>query len=113
MTRHENCGSVRIRLANGGLGRMATDGTGMSVSVRVLGELAIAYDGIALPLPESLRAVALLGWLAVHAGSRTRSEIASSLWPDVPDASARNSVRTALWVLRRAFGDHADAVLDT
>src|SRR5882757_1670501 len=96
-----------------GWGRMATDGTGMSVSVRVLGEVAIAYDGIALPLPESLRAVALLGWLAVHAGSRTRSEIASSLWPDVPDASARNSVRTALWALRRAFGDHANAVLDT
>jgi DNA-binding SARP family transcriptional activator len=90
---------------------MATDGTGMSVSVRVLGEVAIAYDGIAPP--ESLRGVALLGWLAVHRGSRTRSEIASSLWPDVPDASARNSVRTALWALRRAFGDHADAVLDT
>jgi hypothetical protein len=44
---------------------------------------------IALPLPESLRAVALLGWLAVHGGSRTRSEIASSLWPDVPDAARR------------------------
>jgi hypothetical protein len=57
-----------------GWGRIATDGTGMSVSVRVLGEVAIAYDRIALPLPESLRVVALLGWLAVHAGSRTRSE---------------------------------------
>ena len=71
-----------------GWGRMA-DGTGVSVSVRVLGEVAIAYDGIALPLPESLRAVALLGRLAAHGGSRTRSEIASSLWPDVPDAARR------------------------
>jgi DNA-binding SARP family transcriptional activator len=92
---------------------MSTDGTGVSVSVRVLGEIAIAYDGIAVRLPESLRAVALLGWLAVHAGSRSRYEIASSLWPEVPEPSARNSVRTALWALRRAFGDHADAVFDT
>jgi hypothetical protein len=67
-----------------GWGRMATDGTGVCISVRVLGEIAIAYDGTPLPLPESLRAVALLGWLAVHGGSRTRSEIAWSLWPDVP-----------------------------
>lgn len=68
---------------------MAADGTGMPVFVRVLGEVAIAHDGIALPLPESLRAVALLRWLAVHAGSRTRSEIASSRWPDVPYAVRR------------------------
>jgi hypothetical protein len=58
-------------------------------SVRVLGEVAIAHDGIALPLPASLRAVALLRWLAVHVGSLTRSEIASSLWPDVHYAIRR------------------------
>jgi DNA-binding SARP family transcriptional activator len=33
--------------------------------------------------------------------------------PTSPTPSARNSVRTALWALRRAFGDHADAVFDT
>jgi DNA-binding SARP family transcriptional activator len=56
--------------------------------------------------------VALLGWLAIHAGSRSRSEIASALWPDVADAAARNNMRTALWALRRAFGQYADALLD-
>jgi DNA-binding SARP family transcriptional activator len=92
---------------------MAADQSGVSVSVRVLGEIGIAIDGVAVALPESLRAVALLGWLAIHAGSRSRSEIASTLWPDVPDSAARNSMRTALWALRRAVGAHADAVLDT
>lgn len=85
----------------------------MSVSVRVLGEIRVDADGAAVALPESLRAVALLGWLALHPGSRTRSEIASALWPDVSDSAARSSVRTALWALRRAFGHYADTVLDT
>jgi DNA-binding SARP family transcriptional activator/tetratricopeptide (TPR) repeat protein len=92
---------------------MGTDRAGVSVLVRVLGEIRIDIDGGVVALPDSTRAVALLGWLAIHAGSRSRSEIASALWPDVPDSAARSSVRTALWALRRAFGQHADAVLDT
>jgi DNA-binding SARP family transcriptional activator len=92
---------------------MATDSSGASVSVRVLGDIRINLDGGVIVLPESLRAVALLGWLAIHPGPRSRSEIASAMWPDVPDAAARSSVRTALWALRRAFGQHADAILDT
>jgi DNA-binding SARP family transcriptional activator len=92
---------------------MTTDSPGVSVSVRVLGRIGVDVDGVAVALPDSLRAVALLGWLAIHAGSRSRAEIASALWPDVTDSAARNSMRTALWALRRAFGQHADAVLDT
>ncbi len=92
---------------------MATGQVGVSASVRVLGEIGVDAGGVAVALPDSSRAVALLGWLAIHSGSRSRSEIASALWPDVPDSAARNSVRTALWALRRAFGEHADAVLDT
>src|SRR5882757_4583127 len=84
-----------------------------SVSIRVLGEIAIEFDGVAVPLPASWRAVALLGWLAVHPGPRPRSEIAASLWPDCLDVSARKSARTALWSLRLALGEHADAVLET
>jgi DNA-binding SARP family transcriptional activator len=92
---------------------MATDQVGVLVSIRVLGEIGIDVEGVAVARPDSLRAVALLGWLAIHPGSRSRSEIASTLWPDVPDSAARNSVRTALWALRRAFGPHADVVVDT
>jgi DNA-binding SARP family transcriptional activator len=92
---------------------MGTDHSGVSVSIRVLGDIAIEFDGVDVALPDSLRAIALLGWLAIHAGLRSRSEIASALWPDVPDSSARRNVRTALWALRRAFAPHADAVFDT
>lgn len=92
---------------------MATNQSGVSVSVRVLGDARIDVDGVAVGLPDSLRAVALLGWLAIHPGPRSRSEIASALWPDVQDSAARSSVRTALWALRRAFGNHAEDVLDT
>ncbi len=92
---------------------MSTTDAAASMSVRVLGEIAIDSNGGAIALPTSLRAVALLGWLAIHPGARPRSEIASSLWPDVPDSSARNSVRNALWSLRQALNGHADAVLDT
>jgi len=89
------------------------DHSGVSMSVRVLGGIAIERAGAPAPLPSSLRAVALLGWLATHPGLRTRSEVASALWPDVPDTSARSSVRTALWSLRRALADQADDVLYT
>lgn len=92
---------------------MAAGENGAYATVRVLGELSIELDDAAVPLPASLRAVALLGWLAIHPGPRPRSEIASSLWPDVPDASARNSVRSALWSLRQVFGHRAEEVLET
>jgi DNA-binding SARP family transcriptional activator/tetratricopeptide (TPR) repeat protein len=92
---------------------MAASENSAYATIRVLGELSIEVDGAAVPLPASLRAVALLGWLAIHPGTRPRSEIASSLWPDVPDASARNSVRSALWSLRQVFGDRADDALET
>lgn len=91
---------------------MADDNSCVPVSVRVLGDIRIDIDGRAVALPDSTRAVALLGWLALHAGPRSRSEVASALWPDVPDSAARSSVRTALWALRRAFGPHADVVLE-
>ena len=84
-----------------------------AVWVRVLGDVAIELNGSAMPLPKSLGAVALLGWLAIHPGTRLRAEIASSLWPDVADASARGSVRSALWSLRQALNAQADFVLDT
>jgi predicted ATPase/DNA-binding SARP family transcriptional activator len=93
-------------------GNAMADKAAVSISLRVLGEIAIDINGSSVALPASSRAVALLGWLATHSGPRPRSEIASSLWPDVPDSSARNSVRSALWSLRQAFKNHADTVLD-
>src|SRR5262249_27937913 len=47
------------------------------------------------------------GWLALHPGSHARSTVASSLWPNVLDESARTSLRTALSALRSAIGPSA------
>ncbi len=85
----------------------------MGVSVRVLDRIHIDVAGKPIGLPASGRAMALLGWLAIHPGRHSRAEIASSLWPDVSDCSARNSVRTALWHLRQSLDTHADLILET
>lgn len=82
--------------------------------IRLLGELALERDGVALELPASRPARALLGWLALHPGAHGRARVAALLWPDVLDSSARASLRTALHALRGALGgDGAGAIAAT
>lgn len=81
------------------------------LQVRLLGELGVEFDGTPVALPTSRRACALLAWLALRAGSHSRSRLAALLWPDVLDASARASLRSALWALRAAFGPTAGEYL--
>ncbi len=78
--------------------------------IRLLGELEVSVGGTTLPPPASRRAWALLGWLAVHPGAHPRGELAARFWPDVLDSSARASLRSAVWSLRRALGPGADAL---
>lgn len=40
-----------------------------------------------------------------------RSRVAACFWPDVPDGSARASLRSAIWALRRALGPAGDGYL--
>ena len=61
--------------------------------VRLLGDLVIEIDGIAVEPPASRRARALLGWLALDRRSHSRSALAARFWPDVLDESARTSLR--------------------
>lgn len=77
----------------------------------MLGELGLAEDGAALPLPESARARALVAWLAMHPGMHPRSRLAGVLRPDATEESARKSVRDAAWAIRQALGTTADALL--
>src|SRR4051812_30945721 len=71
-------------------------------------------DGREIPEPTSRRAWALLGWLALHPGLHSRADVAARLWPDVVDASARQSMRSALWSLRQALDAVApDALVTT
>jgi DNA-binding SARP family transcriptional activator len=46
----------------------------------------------------------LLAYLVLHPGSHAREKVAALFWPEVPDASARASLRNALSTLRRDLG---------
>ena len=74
------------------------------LEIRVIGELEIRLGGVTAELPASRRSRALLGWLAVYPGRHSRARLAGLLWPDVLDASARASLRSAMWALRAALG---------
>jgi len=72
--------------------------------IRLIGGLEIERDGTRLELPGSRRARALLAWLALHPGRHSRSRLAALFWPDALDASARASLRSAVWALRSRLG---------
>src|SRR3954447_7851480 len=73
------------------------------VRVRLLGELSVQAGGREVQPPASRRAWSLLAWLALHPGEHPRSAVAAVFWPDVLDASARASLRSATWALRQAL----------
>src|SRR5438046_1599943 len=79
--------------------------------VRLLGDMVLELDGRAIALPDSGRARALLAWLALNTGTHARGQLAARFWPDVLDSSARASLRSAMWSLRRALGEDAEAHL--
>jgi DNA-binding SARP family transcriptional activator/tetratricopeptide (TPR) repeat protein len=72
--------------------------------VSVLGGMAVECDGTELPVPPSGRPWSLLAYLALNPGRHARAELAARFWPDVLDSSARASLRSAVWALRRALG---------
>ena len=72
---------------------------------RLLGALEVEIDGTAIRASPSQRPWAVFAYLALAAHSVPRAELASRFWPDVLDQSARASVRSALWALRRELGD--------
>src|SRR6187200_3652823 len=73
------------------------------VRIRVVGEIAVEVDGVGCELPPG-RPGSLLGWLALNPGLHPRAAVAPRFWPDVLDESARASLRSALWALRRTLG---------
>jgi DNA-binding SARP family transcriptional activator len=79
--------------------------------IHAVGGLRVEVDGSDRTSPAHDRATSLLAWLALNPGSHTRSVVAARFWPDVLDDSARASLRSALWSLRRQLGDGANGVL--
>jgi DNA-binding SARP family transcriptional activator len=74
--------------------------------VRLLGTLGVEVDGERIALPPG-KPRSLFAYLALHPGPHPRGELAGRFWPDVLDASARASLRSALWALRSALGPAA------
>jgi len=74
------------------------------LEVRVLGALSAAVDGRPVELPADAGARELLAPLALSPGPHPRSALAGRLRPDVPEDSARKTLRNALYELRRALG---------
>ena len=73
--------------------------------VRLLGTLEVELNGAVITSSPSQRPWKVFAYLALAPHSVPRAELASRFWPDVLDQSARASVRSALWALRRQLGD--------
>lgn len=79
--------------------------------IHAVGGFQVEVDGRERTSPTPDRATALLAWLALNPGNHRRSTVAARFWPDVLDESARASLRSALWSLRRRLGDDANGAL--
>src|ERR1700743_2257396 len=82
------------------------------VRVRVLGEQSVTDSATGSILTRSPRTVALIAFLATHAGSpQPRQRIAAQFWPDSSDAQALTNLRRELHHLRNALGDEPALVV--
>jgi DNA-binding SARP family transcriptional activator/tetratricopeptide (TPR) repeat protein len=72
---------------------------------RVLGALEVELNGAVIDSPVSQRPWSVFAYLTLATRPVPRAELAATFWPDVLDQSARASLRSALWTLRRQLGD--------
>ncbi len=74
------------------------------IEMRLLGELHVVRDGLAVPLPASRKSRALLAYLAATARSHLRERLCEMFWegPDDP----RAALRWSLTKLRTAVDPH-------
>jgi hypothetical protein len=79
--------------------------------IHAVGRFRVEVDGRDRTSLTPDRATSLLAWLALNPGSHRRSAVAARFWPDVLDDSARASLRSALWSLRRRLGEDANGAL--
>ena len=71
---------------------------------RLLGALEVEHQETAIEAPPTQRPWALFAFVALAGRPVSRAELANTFWPDVLDQSARASLRSALWALRRQLG---------
>jgi len=80
--------------------------------VWLLGPMRLELDGVEVAPPTSRKARLLLAILALERRPHSRESLAARLWPDVLDASARVSLRTALARLRATLGPSVDRLVE-
>jgi len=85
---------------------------GSQLSLRLLGGWSAELrPGSALVLPGR-KIQALLAYLALHAGRpQPRAKLTALLWGDHNERLAGQSLRTALYLIKRALGPHAGEIL--
>ena len=80
--------------------------------VTLLGEQAITDNGTGSVRMRSSRTLALIAFLAVHAGApQARQRIAGLFWPDSTDTQALTNLRRELHNLRHMLGDEPSLVV--
>ena len=80
--------------------------------VSLLGEQVITDDGTGSVRARSSRAVVLVAFLVVHAGSpQARQRIAGLFWPESTDAQALTNLRRELHHLRQVLPDEPSLVV--
>jgi WD40 repeat protein/serine/threonine protein kinase/DNA-binding SARP family transcriptional activator len=78
------------------------------LEVRLLGQFDVKLAGAPVDIP-SRPAQSLLAYLILNAGTAyRRGKLAGLLWPDVPEANARRSLRQALWHIRSVLEGERD-----
>ena len=80
-----------------------------TIRFNLLGGLAILMDGRDVTPAIPRKAALLLAYLAMTGRPHSRPFLANLLWGESPDASARLSLRTALWSLGDRFADRLEA----
>jgi len=82
------------------------------LTVSLLGDFCIRYDGAPVAGVDTPRLQALLAYLLLHRDApQSRAHLAFLFWPDTTEAQARTNLRNLLHHLRRALPE-ADAYLD-
>ena len=80
------------------------------VEIRLLGQFTVQVNGAPVEL-TARPAQSLLAYLLLNPVAHRRERLAGLLWPDSSEANARRNLRQALWQIRRALGEQADALL--